>query len=231
MAKKFILVIVEGPSDRAALDILFTRFCCPQGTETIVTHGDITSDDNVTESNIIARVCRYIKDFVAERKLKKTDIQQVIHIIDTDGAFIPDDRITQDDSADGFVYSDIGISAKDISEVKRRNAGKRSKIWKLLCNGKMWKDIPYSLYYMSCDLDHALYNKRGSDDLTKENDAHAFAKKYRDDIPCFVKFITESDFSVCDDYKNSWDYIQQGLNSLQRHSNLGLFFKAKPDDK
>lgn len=231
MAKKFILVIVEGPSDRAALDILFTRFCCPQGTETIVTHGDITSNDKVTESNIVAKVCQYIKDFVAERKLQKTDIQQVIHIIDTDGAFIPDDRITQDDSAVGFVYSDTGISANDISKVKRRNARKRSKIGRLLCNDKMWKSIPYSMYYMSCDLDHALYNKRGSDDKTKEDDAHEFATKYKDDIPGFVKFIAESDFSVCDDYKSSWDYIKQGVNSLQRYTNLGLFFTAKPDDK
>ena len=55
MAKKYVLVIVEGASDKAALEVLFTRFCCPKGTETIVTHGDITSDKNVSESNIIKR--------------------------------------------------------------------------------------------------------------------------------------------------------------------------------
>ena len=88
MAKKYVLVIVEGASDKAALEVLFTRFCCPKGTETIVTHGDITSDKNVSESNIINKVCRHIKDFASERKLKQADIQQVVHIIDTDGAFI-----------------------------------------------------------------------------------------------------------------------------------------------
>ena len=62
MAKKYVLVIVEGASDKAALEVLFTRFCCPKGTETIVTHGDITSDKNVSESNIINKVCRHIKD-------------------------------------------------------------------------------------------------------------------------------------------------------------------------
>ena len=102
MAKKYVLVIVEGASDKAALEVLFTRFCCPKGTETIVTHGDITSDKNVSESNIINKV----KVFASERKLKKADIQHVVHIIDTDGVFIPDGRITQDDLADGFVYSD-----------------------------------------------------------------------------------------------------------------------------
>ena len=54
---------------------------------------------------------------------------------------------------------------------------------------------------MFCDLDHALYSKRGSDDLTKGRDAHAFVQKYMEDIPGFVKFIAELDFSVCDGYK------------------------------
>ena len=49
-----------------------------------------------------------------------------------------------------------------------------------------------------------MHCKRGSDDLTKERDAHAFAKKYMDDIPGFIKFIAESDFSVCEGYKESW---------------------------
>ena len=230
MAKKYVLVIVEGASDKAALEVLFTRFCCPKGTETIVTHGDITSDKNVSESNIINKVCRHIKDFASERKLKQADIQQVVHIIDTDGAFIPDGRITQDDSADGFVYSDTMIMARDISKVISRNARKRANVEKLLCTHTLW-GIQYSMYYMSCDLDHALYNKRGSDDLTKERDAHDFAKKYMDDIPGFVKFIAESDFSVCEGYKESWNYIKQGENSLQRHTNLGLFFKENPGDE
>lgn len=230
MAKKYVLVIVEVTSDKAALEILFTRFCCPKGTETIVTHGDITSDEKVSESNIINKVCQHIKDFLYESKLKKSDILQLIHIIDTDGAFIPDSRITQDDLADGFVYSDTMIMARDISNVVSRNNRKRANVEKLLCTHTIW-GIQYSVYYMSCDLDHALYNKRGSDDLTKERDAHAFAKKFRDDIPGFVKFITESDFSVCDGYKESWNYIKQGENSLQRHTNLGLFFKEKQDDE
>lgn len=37
--------------------------------------------------------------------------------------FIPDGRITQDESADGFVYSDTLIIAKDISKVKATMPG------------------------------------------------------------------------------------------------------------
>ena len=59
-----------------------------------------------------------------------------------------------------------------------------------------------------------MHCKRGSDDLTKERDAHAFAKKYMDDIPGFIKFIAESDFSVSVSY-----------------THLGLFFKENPGDE
>ena len=49
---------------------------------------------------------------------------------------------------------------------------------------------------MSCNLDHVLYNKRNSTDEEKENDAYAFAKQYKGDRDGFVKFISESSFSV-----------------------------------
>ena len=45
-----------------------------------------------------------------------------------------------------------------------------------------------------------------------------------DDIDAFVRFIRESIFSQCTDYKDSWDYIKQDKHSLERNSNLGLCF-------
>ena len=47
---------------------------------------------------------------------------------------------------------------------------------------------------------------------------------YYDDINAFIKFISESTFSQCTDYKESWDYIKQDKHSLERNSNLGLCF-------
>lgn len=44
------------------------------------------------------------------------------------------------------------------------------------------------------------------------------------DIDAFVRFIRESIFSQCTDYKDSWDYVKQDKHSLERNSNLGLCF-------
>ena len=73
---------------------------------------------------------------------------------------------------------------------------------------------------MSCNLDHVLYGKRNSTDEEKENDAYAFAKKYRNDRERFAEFICHSDFSVMGDFKESWAHIEEGLNSLERYTNL-----------
>lgn len=75
---------------------------------------------------------------------------------------------------------------------------------------------------MSSNLDHVLYNKLNSTDDEKENDAHNFAEKYKDDLIGFKSFIRESDFSVNKVFTDSWDYIKQEKHSLERHTNFGL---------
>ena len=87
-------------------------------------------------------------------------------------------------------------------------------------------NIPYQLYYMSCNLDHVLHNKQNSSDEEKEKDAVAFVRRYRQDTDGFVKFLAESDFSVTSDYVDSWNYIKQELNSLERHTNFGICLKS-----
>ena len=50
-------------------------------------------------------------------------------------------------------------------------------------------------------------------------------KKYRNDIPRFLKYIKESDFAVGPDYKETWEYITEKLHSLERHTNLEACFE------
>lgn len=94
---------------------------------------------------------------------------------------------------------------------------------RLKSTGHIW-NFPYSIYYMSCNLDHVLYDKLNSSDQEKEEDAYQFAKMYRNNIPGFLKYIKESDFSVGPNYRESWNYITKDMHSLERHTNLGLCF-------
>lgn len=104
-----------------------------------------------------------------------------------------------------------------------RNRQKRQNLDKLYTCSQLW-NIPYRVFYMSCNLDHVLYNKLNSTAVEKENDAYAFALRYRNDIHAFQDFIYHSDFAVLVGYKESWKFIQSGTESLKRHTNLGLCF-------
>ena len=55
----------------------------------------------------------------------------------------------------------------------------------------------------------------------------ANCKKYKNDIEGFVNFICTSGFSVDGDYKESWVYIEKGMNSLERHTNLNICIKEE----
>ena len=114
-----------------------------------------------------------------------------------------------------------GIHTADQKGIINRNKQKSNNLDRLRTTGKIW-NIPYRVYYMSCNLDHVLYDKRNSTEEEKENDAYAFAKKYRNDLDGFIKFICMSEFSVNDEYRVSWEHIEKEMNSIERYSNLGI---------
>ena len=75
---------------------------------------------------------------------------------------------------------------------------------------------------MSCNLDHVLYDKRNSTDEEKEQDAYAFAKTYKNNVAGFLSFMCESSFSVKGDFKESWEFIEEDMHSIERYTNLPI---------
>lgn len=70
-----------------------------------------------------------------------------------------------------------------------------------------------------------------SSDKEKEENAYKFAEKYKNDIPGFLRFISYSDFSRIEDYKESWNFIKEGVHSLERFTNFGLCFTDINNEK
>ena len=229
MAKrKVILVIVEGPSDDTALHVLFDKYFDKNTVYVDIIHGDITTQTKERES-IINKVVAEVKAYMANNSFRKTDFQEIIHIMDTDGAFIPDANVIEDSAAENPLYSPTEIRTVRKQDIEKRNKVKSFNMNRLSCCKEMW-GIKYSAYYMSCNLDHVLYNKLNLTEDEKSDNAFIFAKKYRNNIQGFISFMTKSDFAVVDDYNSSWKFIMASLHSLERHSNLGLCFNSKQGD-
>lgn len=229
--RKIIFVIVEGPSDDEALGVIFSRLYDENEVYVEITHGDITSDRTVTSSNIVAKIGNLVKQYALATHYKVSDFQRVIHLIDMDGVYAPDEAIVLDESYGEVFYSISEIRTANPDGIKIRNKRKRANIERISSLGKIWGSIPYRAYYMSSNLDHVLYDKLNSTDEDKERDALAFARKYKNDLDGFLAFISDSDFSVCDDFNQSWKYIKTGKHSLERHTNLGLCFVGVRDKR
>lgn len=223
--KKIVFVIVEGPSDEQALGIILNKIYDKNVVYVHIAYRDITTEFIKSKNkNVFTLIADEVKGFAKSHHYTSKDFKEIIHIVDTDGAFIPNECVVEDHSAKDPVYSLYEIRTYNKKGIEERNKQKSNNINKLY-NRKIIYNLPYRVFYMSCNLDHVLYNKLNSSDEEKENDSFAFAKKYRNKIADFIKFISESDFSVNKDYKESWEFIKQDLHSLQRHTNLGILFE------
>lgn len=222
--KKIVLVIVEGPSDDSALGVILNRLFDKNKVHIEIMYGDITTDMNIDPVDIAKALGEVVKRYADSMHFKQLHFQQVIHLIDMDGAYIPDDCVIDNPDAEKPVYTLTNIQTAKRDLLLRRNKHKQSKIERICGLQKVWGSIPYRAYYMSSNLDHVLYGKLNSSDEDKENDAYAFAKRYKDDIDGFLKYISDSDFSRMEGYKESWTFIKKECHSLERYTNLGLCF-------
>lgn len=230
--KKVVLVIVEGPSDEDALGIVLKEYFDTHSQNVLVEvmHCDITTEWSGYPQNIREKVTDVVKRNAQKNKYQKEHYSQIIHIVDTDGAFIDEKYVLEDKSVEKVNYSLTNIICKDRNDIINRNIQKSSNLKSLLSIKSIWTIIPYKVYYMSCNMDHVLHNIQNSTDEEKEYNAHIFAKKYKNNLMRFLEFIFESEFSVKGTYKDTWRYIQKEVNSLNRHTNLQLCFEDRPKE-
>ena len=224
--KKIVFVIVEGPTDNDALGLVFEHFFKEKEVYVHIVHGDITTRAGINNANILKAVVEEIKGYASNTHLTSKDFQEIIHIVDMDGAFVDNTKVVEDITKEEVYYSETEIRTKDKLGIENRNMQKRENLNKMTAKNKIW-NIPYSVHYMSCNLDHVLYNKLNSTDEEKEQDAFDFAKRFEEDLQGFLKFISTSDFSVQGTYVDTWQFIKEETHSLERHTNLGLCFSPK----
>ena len=171
---------MEGPSDDEALSYslmhLFEQYC--QNIRVEILHGDITSESESSPSNIVKKVGAIVQSFLNKYSLKKTDIAEIIQITDTDGAFISTDKVHMDKSCRTPYYSPTGIRTQYPAKIIERNH-KKAGILRILRKTSKVITIPYHIVFMSCNLDHVLYDKLNCSDEEKEKMPTIFKKNTR----------------------------------------------------
>lgn len=125
------------------------------------------------------------------------------------------------------IYNDKSIETANVHEMKKRNIYK-SSVLSLLSQIHVIKigrshDIPYKLFFMSCNLDHVIHNERNLDHRLKKLKAIDFSDQYYQKEADFYRFLTSPTILKSKTINSSWQDIRNGFNSLDRQSNLAFY--------
>ena len=226
--KEAVIVIVEGYSDRDALDGILRQIYKNKNHAFAFAMGDITSDESSDPGNIEERTYMLAKTASDNKKWRLSrDVSYIAHLVDMDGAFIPESNIVYGSNSK-VQYTSETIEAKDVNKIKERNRRKAENIRKLV-GLRHLKSIPYEIYFMSRNLDHALYNTPNLNQCDKTDKAYEFARRFKGKERAFISFLSEEAANgVPDNMTDSWKYIFSNTESLKRHTNFFLYFVSHP---
>jgi hypothetical protein len=220
--KKVILFIVEGDSDKVFFDPVLNELFPNEEYKFAVVKGDITGDYEVTTvQNIDNKLKTIIKEYKDEKKIYDSDIKKIVHIIDTDGAFI-DDKYIEFHQSDEILYTNSKIRTNHVDKVIKKNILKKAVVNKLI-HTKTIKNIPYEIYFMSCNLDHVLFDEPNQKDYEKKKKALEYADSLFGKETEFLELLESNVIKHYTDYSNSWEDIYNGKNSLRRASNFNCY--------
>ena len=129
-----------------------------------------------------------------------------------------------------FIPTD-NILTNNVISMHIRNKQKSEILNRLITLNKVWKTIPYSVYFFSCNLDHILHNNPNMSRQEKNQYADRFEKEYVEHPRRFVEFLNNNQYAVGGSYPETWNFIKIDTHSLQRFSNFHLYFSNPKNDR
>ena len=220
--KKVILFLVEGPTDENSLGMILQKILKDKKIFFHIIYTDLTSENQSNVQNILKKIEEEIKKECSIQYFFLSDIMKIIQLVDTDGAFIRDSLILEED-VEHAIYTAENIKTKHLSEMKKRNL-RKSGILNFLISQNNILDIPYKVYYFSCNLEHVLHNEQNLPQEEKGEFADVFSEKFYGKPQEFIDFICDKEFAVEGSYVETWNFIKQDTHSLKRYTNFQLFF-------
>ena len=226
-SKKVLLFIVEGIHDENTLGPSLKRVFANKAIHFHVVGGDITTNHYVTEANVIEKINRLVRTTMGRYGFQRSDIIRIVHLFDTDGAFIKESSIIADNNHK-LQYELDSIRTNQVENIIKRNTKKAKILQKLLALPKL-AQIQYTGYYFSRNLEHVLHGNIGHlENYQKRDLVDTFVDAYEDKpLEAFIQLFSNANFTVKGNYEETWEFIKQGTNSLHQYSNFHLLFQDK----
>ena len=157
-SRKVILLIVEGETDQDSLSPVLKKIFSNSNVHFCVTRGDIlvkTIETDISGRNAITKVNTHIKNEMMKYGYKTKDLLKVVHLIDTDGAFIPNERVIEN-SEERIKYCIDKIETRNPEWIINRNKTKKEVAQRLRSTKKIG-GIPYCILFFSRNMEHVLH--------------------------------------------------------------------------
>lgn len=239
--RRLLLLIVEGPSDADLLVPVFSALLRGRRIHGCEVHCDVLTAPNHKDEFLRRNgfppsddprenVRQLVQYYLRDNDHSWAVVAGIVQVIDLDGAYIPDDLVEEDPHIPHTIYTDHGIIAKDRPSLIADHRTKASGTLTLLSHpgfrktiGGKPRMIPYRLFYVSRNLEHAFrdWSANLSDDEKKSN-SKDLGREFADDPALFEAMLTElwHKHGEPGSWRESWDYAMAGTHSLERGSNL-----------
>lgn len=227
MGKKFIIVIVEGDTDEALANKLFEDFLENNELQVYITRRDLYTDNVFLKKSIKAIIGDYIKKAIlVPYKINKSEILAVFQITDIDGVFLDEENICVSENELRISYNENSIvccNHKKREEIIERNQIKSKNI-NVMKNTKVLGSIDYFLFFFSCNLEHAIFDKLNLSQDEKDVYIYQYIDEYtKDQILLDLNNISKYEMTqdIFDDHISSWlNFINNKSNSRDTNVNI-----------
>lgn len=228
--KRVVVVIVEGVSDQVSFENYLNALSKDKSIFFSVYKGDLMTDYGQDEKTVNEIIKELVEECATSENFSVSDVAMVIQLTDTDGVFAKN-AIQQDLTLNNEIstmYFEDKILTRNVLKLEETHKYKRERLIDCLKLTKidisMQHKIPYEIYYMSCNLECALYGKYNTTDEEKADLSENFSIKYTEEqIGDFISFMKSINASGSLEFKESWDYIKKDNNSLKPCSNFIIF--------
>ncbi|MCQ2772963.1 MAG: hypothetical protein MJ238_06825 [Bacilli bacterium] len=217
---KKCLMLVEGPFDQQRLSLLKDLF---DGDKlSIIPCGTDATTHPLYYEEFESMVVRVLKK---DKRYDMSMFDEFVHVMDTDGCFIPDSCIVENADFSHIKYREDKIECcSNVKGVVSQHENKRRSIEKMLESGKV------KIYYNSTNIDHAFDKNQNPSSKAKRNLALQTYAKYQGKEQEYIRFLNEINASKTTSYKETWEYIKEGFNSLNATSNIICFLVDHIED-
>ena len=211
------LLLVEGASEEIVL-----RSILPKSIIVIGTEGDLFTKFDKVNSNMVERLDSFLRLPRIHDLFRYKNVVKIAYLIDTDGCFINKSKYKSHYSYPGFKYTSHNIIGQSVKQIDSRNKIKVENIEYLMSESKNF-EIPFSLYYMSCNFDHVMFGVRNLNPKLKTINSYDLARSLRYGEITLEDILKHSGFEGS--YEESWQHIREGDNSLSKCTNFNIFLR------